>query len=74
MLWLTDGFQTVQAMEHEKQPGLPDAITPGCKVELRGPLVCRRGIVLLRTNCLRLGFPLAFPFAFPFSFSFCLSL
>jgi len=53
MLTLTDGFQTVQAMEHETLACLPDRLTPGLKVQVSGPLVCRRGILLLTKNCLR---------------------
>jgi len=53
-LTLTDGFHTVSAMEHEREPKIPDKISPGAKIELRGPLTCRRGIILITRNCFKL--------------------
>ena len=47
MLTLTDGQQTVEAMEHQTIPDLPDLVLPGQKVRLYGPITVRRGILLL---------------------------
>jgi len=47
MLKLTDGFQTVQAREHETNLNIPDNINPGAKIELKGPLTCRKGVILI---------------------------
>ena len=47
MLTMTDGQQTVEAMEHQTIPDLPDLVLPGQKVRLYGPITVRRGILLL---------------------------
>ena len=47
MLTMTDGQQTVEAMEHQTIPDLPDFVIPGQKVKLYGPIKVRRGILLL---------------------------
>lgn len=46
-LTLTDGFKEIQAMEHEFIPALKYPVKSGMKIKLIGPLVCRRGIILL---------------------------
>jgi len=54
MLTLTDGFQTVEAMEQEVVKVIPDVVTPGMKVLVMGPVTVRRGIILLKENNFRL--------------------
>jgi len=51
---ITDGFQTIKAIEHERIDVLPDNIPPGVKIELVAPLVCRKGKLLLTQNSVRL--------------------
>ena len=46
-LSLTDGVQKVKALEMNPLNQLADWPKPGSKVRLTGPLVCRRGVVLL---------------------------
>jgi len=53
MLTISDGFQTVEAMEHQPIKLIPDVITPGLKVQLLGPLTVRRGIIMLCSNNFR---------------------
>lgn len=50
MLTLTDGFQTVEAMEHQVVKAIPDVVSPGMKVQLLGPVTVRRGIILLTST------------------------
>jgi RecQ mediated genome instability protein len=47
MLHVTDGFQDVQAMEYVPIPQLNLDIIPGCKILIKGPVECRRGVMLL---------------------------
>jgi len=47
MLTLTDGYQTIEAMEHQVIKAIPDVIPPGVKVQVMGPVVVRRGIIML---------------------------
>ena len=54
MLTLTDGVQTVEAMETEPVNCLPDVIMPGTKIQLLGPLMARKGIICLKNNNVRL--------------------
>jgi len=54
MLTVTDGFQTVEAMEHQVIKALPDTVTPGMKIQILGPVTIRRGIILLTSNSIRL--------------------
>ncbi|XP_065067006.1 recQ-mediated genome instability protein 1-like isoform X2 [Rhopilema esculentum] len=44
---LTDGLQVVNAIEYSYLPFFNDNITPGLKIELKGPVVCRDGLLLL---------------------------
>jgi len=53
MLTVTDGFQTVEAMEHQVIKAIPDVVTPGMKIQVLGPVTVRRGIILLTSNSLR---------------------
>ena len=44
---LTDGSETVYAIEHEPLPNIVDPVSPGTKLVLVGPLIARRGIIML---------------------------
>ncbi|XP_068617889.1 recQ-mediated genome instability protein 1-like [Battus philenor] len=46
-LYLTDGVQEVSAIEYRPMRNLSCDITPGCKLLLKGPVECRRGLILL---------------------------
>ena len=54
MLQLTDGVRTVKGMEYLPNPSL-DAlnIQPGCKVVLLNKILCRKGVMLLRPENIR---------------------
>ena len=55
-LILTDGFQTIQAIEHEPIHDLKYPMNPGCKLKLKPPITCRRGVMMLiRKNVEFLG-------------------
>ena len=54
MLTVTDGVQTVEAMECEPISSLPDVIKPGCKIQITGPVTVRRGIICLKEGSVRL--------------------
>ena len=47
MLHVTDGFQDVQLMEYVPIPQLNLDIVPGCKILIKGPVECRKGVMLL---------------------------
>eukprot|EP00092_Neocalanus_flemingeri_P039657 GFUD01043189.1.p1 GENE.GFUD01043189.1~~GFUD01043189.1.p1 ORF type:complete len:576 (-),score=226.10 GFUD01043189.1:202-1929(-) len=53
MLTITDGFQTVEAMEHQVIKVIPDVVSPGMKVQVLGPVTVRRGIIMLTSNSVR---------------------
>lgn len=53
-LKLTDGTQNVEAVEYIRVPQLNLDIVPGSKVLVRGPVECRRGVLLLQPNNLTL--------------------
>ncbi|XP_013140846.1 PREDICTED: recQ-mediated genome instability protein 1-like isoform X2 [Papilio polytes] len=46
-LYLTDGVQEVSGIEYRPMRNLSCDITPGCKLLLKGPVICRRGVMLL---------------------------
>ncbi|CAH0589260.1 unnamed protein product [Chrysodeixis includens] len=46
-LCLTDGVQEICAIEYKPMRNLTCDITPGLKVLLKGPIECRRGVLLL---------------------------
>jgi len=50
MLSLTDGRQTIEAMEHGTVKKLPDQIRPGAKIKVQGPVTVRRGMILLQDH------------------------
>merc|ERR1719427_2405335 len=54
MLTVTDGFQTLEAMEHKVSRDIPDVVEPGMKIQVMGPVTVRRGIMML-TNVRMLG-------------------
>lgn len=47
MLTLTDGDITVQGMEYKPISCLSSQMKPGCKVLVKGSVLCRRGILML---------------------------
>ncbi|KAM4577204.1 recQ-mediated genome instability protein 1 isoform 2-T3 [Odontesthes bonariensis] len=47
LLQVTDGVQSLEAMEYQSVPALSGAIRPGAKLQLQGRMVCRLGVVLL---------------------------
>ena len=49
LLSLTDGFKTISGVEHEPIP-LLKVISPGMKIGINGPLVCRKGVMLLTSK------------------------
>lgn len=51
---LSDGTQTIKAVEYQPVPQLNLDLIPGTKFLLKGPVECRRGVVLLRTHNLEL--------------------
>eukprot|EP00092_Neocalanus_flemingeri_P023050 GFUD01024984.1.p1 GENE.GFUD01024984.1~~GFUD01024984.1.p1 ORF type:complete len:575 (-),score=229.89 GFUD01024984.1:71-1795(-) len=53
LLTVTDGFQTVEAMEHQVINVIPDVVSPGMKVQVLGPVTVRRGILMLTSNSVR---------------------
>ncbi len=50
LLELTDGTQTIQAMEYLPIPTLHLDLIPGTKILIKGPVECRRGMILLRSS------------------------
>ncbi|CAH1799278.1 unnamed protein product [Owenia fusiformis] len=53
MLQLTDGEQEVQGMEYKPIRDLNTNLTPGCKMVVKGPVLCRKGVMMLTANNLR---------------------
>ena len=49
-LHMSDGTQEVKAIEYQPVPHLHLDLFPGTKLVLKGPVECRRGVVLLRAN------------------------
>ncbi|KAH0539429.1 recQ-mediated genome instability protein 1-like [Cotesia glomerata] len=55
-LYLTDGKQEVTAMEHKPIPFLKDHLLPGYKIMIKGPVICRRSVIMLESkNCSHVG-------------------
>ncbi|XP_014210225.1 uncharacterized protein LOC106640646 [Copidosoma floridanum] len=46
-LFLTDGVQDVIAIEYNPIRFLKDTLFPGFKVMIKGPVICRKGVILL---------------------------
>ncbi|XP_029294775.1 LOW QUALITY PROTEIN: recQ-mediated genome instability protein 1 [Cottoperca gobio] len=56
LLQVTDGVQSLEAMEYQSIPALSTALRPGVKLQLQGKMVCRLGMLLLGpTNIKVLG-------------------
>ncbi|KPJ02509.1 RecQ-mediated genome instability protein 1 [Papilio xuthus] len=53
-LYLTDGVQEVSGIEYRPMRNLSCDITPGCKLLLKGPVDCRRGVMLLTEHNIEL--------------------
>lgn len=47
LLQVTDGVQSLEAMEYQPVPALSTALRPGVKLQLQGQMVCRLGMLLL---------------------------
>ncbi|XP_041855054.1 recQ-mediated genome instability protein 1 [Melanotaenia boesemani] len=47
LLQVTDGVQSLEAMEYQTIPALSAALRPGAKLQLQGQMVCRLGVLLL---------------------------
>ncbi|XP_030592862.1 recQ-mediated genome instability protein 1 [Archocentrus centrarchus] len=47
LLQVTDGVQSLEAMEYQPIPVLSAALRPGAKLQLHGKIVCRLGVLLL---------------------------
>lgn len=47
LLQVTDGVQSLEAMEYQPIPALTAALRPGAKLQLKGRIVCRLGMLLL---------------------------
>lgn len=50
LLHLTDGCQSIQAMEYLPIGHLHLDLIPGTKILIKGPVECRRGVILLRPH------------------------
>ncbi|CAH2043182.1 unnamed protein product, partial [Iphiclides podalirius] len=53
-LYLTDGVQEVSAIEYRPMRNLSSDVTPGCKALIKGPVECRRGMIMLTESNLEL--------------------
>ncbi|KAJ2945417.1 hypothetical protein O0L34_g228 [Tuta absoluta] len=53
-LHLTDGVQEISAIEYRPMRNLSCDITPGCKALIKGPVECRRGLLLLTESNIEL--------------------
>ncbi|XP_061672736.1 recQ-mediated genome instability protein 1 [Syngnathoides biaculeatus] len=47
LLQVTDGVQSLEAMEYRPIPALSTALRPGAKLQLQGQMICRLGMLLL---------------------------
>uniref|UniRef100_A0A4W6GAL4 RecQ-mediated genome instability protein 1 n=1 Tax=Lates calcarifer TaxID=8187 RepID=A0A4W6GAL4_LATCA len=47
LLQVTDGVQSLEAMEYQPIPALSASLRPGAKLQLQGQMVCRLGMLLL---------------------------
>ncbi|XP_077416918.1 recQ-mediated genome instability protein 1 isoform X2 [Vanacampus margaritifer] len=47
LLQVTDGVQSLEAMEYQMIPTLSPALRPGVKLQLQGQMICRLGMLLL---------------------------
>lgn len=54
LLQLTDGVQSLEAMEYQSIPELSPELRPGTKLQLRGKMVCRLGVLLLEQSNIKI--------------------
>lgn len=54
LIHLTDGSQNIQAMEYMPIPSIHLDLIPGTKILIKGPVECRRGVILLRSENIEL--------------------
>ncbi|XP_041642476.1 recQ-mediated genome instability protein 1 [Cheilinus undulatus] len=47
LLQVTDGVQSLEVMEYQPVPALSTTLRPGAKLQLKGRMVCRLGVLLL---------------------------
>ncbi|XP_039299544.1 recQ-mediated genome instability protein 1-like [Nilaparvata lugens] len=47
---ITDGVQTIQGFEYSYLTKLNESMEPGLKVVVKGPVECRKGVLLLKDN------------------------
>ncbi|XP_061623918.1 recQ-mediated genome instability protein 1 isoform X2 [Phyllopteryx taeniolatus] len=47
LLQVTDGVQSLEAMEYQPIPALSTALRPGVKLQLQGQMICKLGMLLL---------------------------
>jgi hypothetical protein len=52
-MFLTDGFHKVEAIEHEQINDLDFPMPPGLKIQIVGPVTCRRGVLMLTRRSVR---------------------
>ncbi|KAK0181701.1 hypothetical protein PV327_003964 [Microctonus hyperodae] len=52
-LYLSDGIQDIIAMEYKPIPSLKKVVS-GYKIMIKGPVVCRRGVILLEEKNIRM--------------------
>nr|XP_039263960.1 recQ-mediated genome instability protein 1-like [Styela clava] len=50
MMSITDGVQEISGMEYTQIPKINEKITPGTKITIQGPVICRRGVMMLKQN------------------------
>ncbi|KAI4483261.1 hypothetical protein M0804_008316 [Polistes exclamans] len=53
LLHLTDGLQDVIGIEYKTITSLQDTLIPGYKIMITGPVICRRGVILLEERKFR---------------------
>ncbi|XP_077376874.1 recQ-mediated genome instability protein 1 isoform X2 [Festucalex cinctus] len=53
LLQVTDGVQSLEAMEYQTIPMLSTALRPGVKLQLQGQMICRLGMLLLGPDNVR---------------------
>lgn len=54
LLQVTDGVQSLEAMEYQFIPELSADLRPGAKLQLQGKMVCRLGVLLLRPSNIKI--------------------
>ncbi|XP_050347554.1 recQ-mediated genome instability protein 1-like [Nymphalis io] len=53
-LYMTDGVQEIVGIEYKPLRNLTLDVIPGSKVLIKGPVECRRGVLLLTESCIEL--------------------